>query len=151
MLAGMEKRFQELTIADVMTVGVINCAPETPLRAVARLMARFRVHAVFVFADGDETAADHWGLVSDLDLVAAAWAGIDDRTAGDSAVAPLVTVLADDELEHAAQLMAENGVSHLAVLDPETGSPVGVVSTLDIARALAAERPREARLVELRR
>jgi CBS domain-containing protein len=144
----MEKTFAQLTVADVMTAGVISCTPETPLRTIARLMAGYRVHAVFVF--GDETAAELWGLVSDLDLVAAAWAGVDDRTAGDSAVAPLVTVAGDDELEHAAQLMAENGVSHLAVLDPETQRPVGVVSTLDIARAVADER-RGARLLELRR
>ena len=53
-----------------------------------------------------------WGLVTDLDLVAAAWAGVDDeRTAGESAVVPLVTVRSDDRLRDAAQLMAENGVS----------------------------------------
>jgi CBS domain-containing protein len=147
----MTKSFREMTVADVMTVGVVNCEPQTPLRTVARLMAGYHVHAVFVFGDGDETATDQWGLVSDLDLVAAAWAGIDDRTAGDSVVAPLVTVTADDGLERAAQLMAENGVSHLAVLDPETERPVGVVSTLDIARAIGGDRPREALLLDLLR
>jgi len=34
--------------------------------------------------------------------------------------------------------MAESGVSHLAVVDPLTRRPVGVVSTLDIARAIAS-------------
>jgi CBS domain-containing protein len=33
--------------------------------------------------------------------------------------------------------MAESGVSHLAVVDPNTDRPVGVVSTLDIAGAVA--------------
>jgi CBS domain-containing protein len=33
--------------------------------------------------------------------------------------------------------MAESGVSHLAVVDPATRRPVGVLSTLDIARAMA--------------
>jgi CBS domain-containing protein len=33
--------------------------------------------------------------------------------------------------------MTESGVSHLAVVDPRTRRPVGVVSTLDIARAVA--------------
>ena len=43
----------------------------------------------------------------------------------------------DDDLRHAAQLMTESGVSHLAVVDPKTRRPVGVVSTLDVARAVA--------------
>jgi CBS domain-containing protein len=131
--------FVAATVADAMTAGVINCTPETPLRVVARLMATYRVHAVFVFDYGheeDETT-ELWGLVSDLDLVAGAWAGVDERTAGDSAVAPLVTVRSDARLEHAAQLMAENGVSHLAVLDAMTSRPVGVLSSLDIAGVIA--------------
>jgi CBS domain-containing protein len=127
------------TVADAMSPGVISCTADTPLRAVARLMATYRVHAVFVLDYGEEAdeTAELWGLVSDLDLVAAAWAGVDERTAGDSAVAPLVTVRSSDRLERAAQLMAENGVSHLAVLDAATGRPVGVLSTLDIARVIA--------------
>jgi CBS domain-containing protein len=36
--------------------------------------------------------------------------------------------------------MVANSVSHLAVLDPATERPIGVLSTFDIARALAGER-----------
>jgi CBS domain-containing protein len=131
-------RFARATVADVMTAGIIHCSPATPLRVVARLMAERRVHAVFVF-DFDE-ADEHvevWGTVSDLDLVASAWADIGSRTAGGSAVTPLVTVTSDEPLQHAAQRMTETGVSHLAVVDPFTRRPVGVISTLDIARAIA--------------
>lgn len=131
-------------VADAMTIGVINCTPETPLSTVARLMAKYRVHAVFVYDYRDEEGDDLelWGLVSDLDVVAAAWAGTEERTARDSAVAPLVTVGGDDPLEHAAQLMAEHGVSHLVVLDE--GRPVGVLSSLDIAQVIA-DVPRDGR------
>jgi CBS domain-containing protein len=130
----------EATVADVMTVGVISCSPETPLRAVAHTMVKHRVHAVYVFDYGDEDdeTTALWGLVSDLDLVAAARADIDARTAADSSVTPLVTVTSDDSLDRAAQLMAEHGVSHLAVLDPESERPVGVLSTLDVAAVVAA-------------
>jgi signal-transduction protein with cAMP-binding, CBS, and nucleotidyltransferase domain len=131
--------FTRATVADVMTEGLISCAPSTPLRTVARLMAEHRVHSVFVFDYGeeDDETAELWGIVSDLDLAAAAWADVDAQTAGDSAVTPLITVLRTDDLRHAAQLMAESGVSHLAVVDPISERPVGVVSTLDIARAVA--------------
>lgn len=137
------------TVAEAMTVGVITCSPETPLREVARIMARHRVHAVFVYGAGEGTGnpAEIWGLVSDLDVVAAAWAGVDDRTAGNSAIAPLVTVRSDDRLEHAAQLMAEHGVSHLAVVDEASDGPAGVLSSLDIARVIA-DFPRDGRALD---
>jgi CBS domain-containing protein len=131
--------FFRARVSDVMTNGLITCAPATRLRDVARLMAAHRVHSVFVFdyATEDDETPELWGIVSDLDLVAAAWADVDTQTAGESAVTPLVQVRSDDDLRHAAQLMTESGVSHLAVVDPRTRRPVGVLSTLDIARAVA--------------
>jgi CBS domain-containing protein len=54
-------------------------------------------------------------------------------------VTPIVAVRQDAPLLHAADLMAQHGVSHLAVVEPASGRPIGVVSTLDIARAIAVE------------
>jgi CBS domain-containing protein len=132
--------FVRARVADVMTEGLISCPPETRLRSVARLMADYGVHSVFVLGYGraDDETTELWGIVSDLDLVAAAWGDLEARTAGDTAVTPLVSIESDDALEHAAQLMTEHSVTHLAVLHPETHRPVGVLSTLDIARAVAA-------------
>jgi CBS domain-containing protein len=135
------RSLEDLSVADAMTTGLISCTPETSLRAVARLMATRRVHAIYVFDYGfeDDETSQLWGLVSDIDLVAAARAQIDERTAGDSSVTPLVSVRSDESLDRAAQLMAENGVSHLAVTDPKTRRPAGVLSSLDIARVVAEE------------
>jgi CBS domain-containing protein len=132
--------FCDASVADAMSHGVIRCAPETPLRAVARIMATYNVHAVYVFDYGDEADenVELWGLVSDLDVAAAACGEIDARTAGRSAVTPLLTVWSDQPLAEAAELMSLKGTAHLAVLDPVTRRPVGVVSTLDVARAIAA-------------
>ena len=126
-------RFTEAIVRDAMTPGVISCAPETPLRSVARLMASHGVHSVVVFASEGE-----WGIVSDLDLVAAS-SVIDRRTAGGTAVSPLVTVPPEETLERAAQLMTEHETSHLLVAVPGAERPVGVISTLDLARTLAVE------------
>ena len=133
--------FSEATVVDAMSHGVIHCAPETPLRAVARLMATHNVHAVYVFDYGDEgdETVELWGLVSDMDVAMAACADIDARTAGGSAVTPLVTVASNQPLADAAKLMALKGTAHLAVIDPVTHRPAGVVSTLDVARAIAAD------------
>jgi CBS domain-containing protein len=134
---------RDLTVRDQMSTGIISCAPATPLRKVAQLMAEHRVHAIFVFDYGreDDETTELWGLVSDLDVVAASRGRIDERTAGDSAVTPLVTVTSDASLDQAARLMAETESSHLAVLDWGTHRPVGVLSSLDVARAVAAEPP----------
>lgn len=132
--------FETATVGDAMTAGVISCPPDTPLSAVAQLMVANRIHSVFVFDECDDPAGgiELWGIVSDLDVVAAAWADLDARTARNSAVTPLVTIANDDRLQHASQRMAETGVSHLAVLDPRTMRPVGVLSTLDVIEYVAA-------------
>jgi CBS domain-containing protein len=41
-------------------------------------------------------------------------------------------------MSEAAGLMAQHGIAHLAVIDPESRRPIGVISTLDIAQAVAA-------------
>jgi CBS domain-containing protein len=132
--------YEAATVADAMSRGVISVPPETPLRVVARMMATFRVHAIFVFehTDEDDEAARLWAVVSDLDLVAATQLDLDRQTAGATAVTPLVTVSADRPMAEAAFLMAQNGTAHLAVTDPDTHRPIGVISTLDVAQAVAA-------------
>jgi len=138
--------FEAATVGDAMSRGLISCPPETPLRVVARMMTTFGVHAIFVFEhmDEDDEALQLWALVSDLDLVAAAPLDPDTLTAGATAVTPLVTVAADKPIAEAGSLMAEYGIAHLAVTDPESRRPIGVISTLDIARAIAAGHgPRE--------
>ena len=131
--------FEDATVGEAMSRGVISCPPETPLRVVARIMATHAVHAVFVFERADDYEPPQlWGVVSDLDLVAATQLDLDELTAGATAVTPLVTVDADSSLGEAGSLMAQYGIAHLAVTDDASRLPVGVISTLDIARAIAA-------------
>jgi len=131
--------FESATVADAFSPGIISCPPETPLRAVARMMATFNVHSIFVFEhqDEDDEHTELWGVVSDLDLVAAGRLDVDTRTAGASAVTPIVAVRTDAPLVQAADMMAQHGIAHLAVVEPESGRPIGVLSTLDIARSIA--------------
>jgi CBS domain-containing protein len=122
-------------VGEAMTAGILTCHPATPLTTVARTMATHRVHAVVVFDAGD--ALRPWGVVSDLDLVAA----LDtEATAGAVAASPVVTVTVDDTLVHAAQLMREHATTHLIVVTHDDSSPlpIGVLSTLDIVRDFAS-------------
>jgi len=139
-IEGVNVALAATPVAQAMHPGTITCPPETPLADVARMMAAYGIHCVVVFADVDEADFEGrlWGVVSDLDLVeAAAAADLEERTAGGTAASPLVTVPPDESLERAAQLMAEHETSHLVVVELTSDRPVGVISTLDVARVLA--------------
>jgi CBS domain-containing protein len=128
-------------VADVMSPGVLSCPPETPLRTAARMMATYQVHAIFVFASGEGTddSSPFWTVLTDLDLIEASLPDIERRTAGGTARAQVVTIKADAPIALAAQLMSQHRITHLVVVSPETTRPLGVVSSLDIARAIAAD------------
>jgi CBS domain-containing protein len=130
----------QLHVADAMHAGVVACPLTTPLREVARMMASYHIHAVVAFGDEQEDGLGPqlWGVISDLDLVGAANSDdFDERKVREVAATPLLMVAADETLARAAQLMAENAVTHLIATDRRSGQPIGVLSTLDVARALA--------------
>lgn len=127
------------TVAAAMHPGVITCPHGASLRTVARMMAAYRVHCVVVFDERDEDdGRSFWGVVSDLDLAAGmAENNLDERSAGQIAASPVVTVPSDETLDRAAQLMTEHGSAHLVVVEPGNGLPIGILSTLDLARFAA--------------
>lgn len=125
---------ERIHVRDVMHTGILTTDPSTPLRVVARLMAEQRVHAVAV-ADPDHTRRP-WGIITDLDLAAAAAEDADEKTC-EVGKHDVVTVSSADSLIWAAQQMIQHGVSHLVVVDPSTGHPAGILSTLDVAAAYA--------------
>jgi CBS domain-containing protein len=120
-------------VADAMRAGVISCPPDTPIVAVARIMATNHVHAVVVsgLADGAP-----WGVVTDRDLLAVA-ADADDRLAGSCATTDSITIEPSAKLTAAIELMQGHGVTHLLVTDPGSGQPIGVLSSLDVAGIVA--------------
>jgi CBS domain-containing protein len=135
----MYAALEQLQVGDAMHPGLIACVPDTPLRTVARMMATYRVHAILVTAHEQEERPDGalWGVVSDTDLLRAAEFGGLAEPAGTVAATPVLTIGPGDELARAAQIMVEHEVSHLIVVEPGSQRPIGVLSTLDVARALA--------------
>jgi signal-transduction protein with cAMP-binding, CBS, and nucleotidyltransferase domain len=131
--------FDHASVADVMRPGIIGCPAGTPLTQVAEMMATHRVHAVVVAGTrldpvhGEQLV---WGFLSDADLVRAACdGGIEGLTAGIVAHTEAPTVEPSTPLAAAARIMDEHRVAHLVVASG--GHPVGIISTLDIAGALA--------------
>ncbi len=97
------------------------------------MMAKHRIHAVAV-TNGQGSRPT--GVISDLDIVAAAATG-EEHTALEAAATEPLAISADERLDRAVQLMSEHSVSHLVVLDAASGYPIGVISTLDVAAVYA--------------
>ena len=127
-------------VRDAMQLGLFHCEPDDDAAAVARTMAEQTIHCVVV---GGIVRRDHsgdrlaWGIVSDMDLMRALRPGAEEATAAEVAGTEIVTVSPLESLAAAVQLMDEHETAHLVVVSPDTGRPVGMLSTLDVARAVA--------------
>jgi CBS domain-containing protein len=126
--------FEDARVRDAMRVGVITCRPETALSDVARMMVGYDVHSVVV-ADV-EPERGLWGIVTSLDLARVA-GDLDSVTAREVASTNLTTIRSNEPLRRAAEIMAERGITHLIVLQPDSDDPVGVISARGLAGALA--------------
>ena len=140
---------QGLSVADAMHPGLVTCPPEASLRTVARLLATYRVHAVVVFPR-HQAYAGHVSarkVISDVDV---AWAAsrldLDTTTAGALTGGAVRCVQPDQSLATAVMTMLTVGVTHVIVVDRPHGRPVGILSTLDVARAIAWRAAPQARV-----
>ncbi len=130
--------FESATVADAMRTGVMSCPPDVPARIVARMMATNHIHSVVVEGVHQDPVRGEqlkWAVVSDMDLLRAARAGLENLTAGEIGITEPVTVEPSLPLDEAARLMEEHETAHLIVAD--RGRPVGILSTLDVAGVLA--------------
>ena len=126
-----------MIVADAMRRGVIACAPESRLAAVAATMASNAIHAAVILAPESPRAL----VVTDLDLIRAALAGGPDQTAAEIAREPMAVIRASARLEDAVASMAKSDISHLLVSEPEADWPAGVISSFDIASVVAGRDP----------
>jgi CBS domain-containing protein len=128
------------TVDAVMHPGVVSRTPDTPLSELARTMADLRMHCIAVAGlarrdDGDEHLV--WGLVSDMDVVHAAHRRHLALPASDLASRAPLALPKDAGLDRAAALMIDHDATHIVVVG-RTGLPLGVVSSLDVLRIVAA-------------
>jgi CBS domain-containing protein len=128
--------FEKATVSDAMHAELLTCQADSPLGLVAEIMAVERVHCVIV--EGTKGDRRDWAIVSDRDLMAAGVDGLRAGTAGDYAATEFLTLTPAESLTRAAQMLAEHDISHLVVVDGASDRALGVLSTLDVARAMAA-------------
>lgn len=145
-----------MNVREVMTRKVVSVPADTPVLAVARLLADRGISAVPV--------ADSWGMllgiVSEADLIrrlassdrpepgflrallydrdraAQRYAAVHGATSGDIMTREVVTVTEEVSVEHAAHLIEMHRVRRLPVV--QDGVLVGIVSRADLLKALLA-------------
>jgi CBS domain-containing protein len=131
--------FEHARVADAMRPRVLTCEPGTLLTAVAQQMASEHVHAIVVLLEAIESEREidrrPWAVITDQDILRSA-DSIAGRTASDVATGDVLLADPDERLPDVAQRMVEHGTSHAVVVEPRTGRPVGMLSTLDIAGIL---------------
>ncbi|WP_217913959.1 CBS domain-containing protein [Miltoncostaea marina] len=132
------QRLSGWRVGDVMSSPIRACAADMPLADAAELMAAERIHCLAVVAHTpDDDEPRFVGVLSDLDLIAALDGPGAGGTVAEHASAPLESVAADAPLGTAVHQMREARTQHLVVVAEGSGRPVGVLSTLDVAQALA--------------
>ena len=145
-----------LTARDLMTPDVVTVPPETPVAAVARLLAERGISAVPVLDGagavlgvvsegdlirrlaGEEDRPRGWlaGLFADPDAAAERYARTRGATAGEVMTRRVVAVGEDATAAHIARLMEEEGIRRVLVL--AEGRLRGIVSRADLLRALVS-------------
>ena len=158
-----------LTARDLMTPDVVSVPPETPVAAVARLLAERGISAapvldgagavLGVVSEGDlirrlageEDRPRGWlaGLFGDPDAAADRYARTHGATAGEIMTGRVVAVAEDATAAHIARLMEEEGIRRVLVL-AEGGRLRGIVSRADLLRALVSPPPAEGDLSDER-
>ena len=139
-MSATEVDLSRVRVGDVIAPGIITCSPETSARDVAELMAAKGIHCVVVTDMHEQQGGvPGWGVISDLDLASVAAGELDQITAAEIAATEPVRVKATDSLEQASRQMVEHQVAHVLVAQGDPAHPIGVLSTLDLARALAGE------------
>ena len=126
-------------VRDVMTSNPTTCEPTATLVDAAKVMAREDVGPVPIVEAGKLV-----GLVTDRDIIIRAVAegrDVTSTTVRDVASKDLVTVTADEDLDRALQLMADNQVRRIPVVEGDR--VVGIVSQADVARAADDEKTGE--------
>jgi CBS domain-containing protein len=124
----------QVKVGEVMHEGIVTCSASDDIDRVAAVMADHGIHCVVAIDEGPAGQDDDrlWGVISDLDLMRGLESNVN-LDAGNLAELDVATVAPEDTLDHAAKAMVRRELAHLVVV--AEGRPVGVVSTLDIARA----------------
>jgi CBS domain-containing protein len=126
------------TVGELMTRDAIVVSVDTPASEVAELLDRFGISGLPIV----DWAGLLVGVVSQTDLLRvratedlwARWPGL---AARHLMTRPALTVSAETPIDEAVAQMESNHVHRLVVVADDGATPIGVLSTTDLVRAMA--------------
>jgi CBS domain-containing protein len=116
----------DATVEELMTTPVETVPADATLAAAARRLDAEGIGSLIV---GEDRVR---GIVTESDVVAAVGEELDPTTpVTEHMTDPVVTIRRGNTIQTAAERMGHNGVKKLPVV--EEGSPVGIITTTDLA------------------
>lgn len=130
----MPDYLQNTAVREIMHRGVITCAPETPLKDVARIMNATDVHAIFV-VDLREVVL---GVISHMDMLRAFGQDLHALRAQDIMTREVHSIDPEAKVPQAVALLLQHGIHRLLVATEKEGEkyPLGIISTTDVIDAM---------------
>ncbi len=116
----------------------LELAPSLSLPAAARRMCEHAAEAVVADLGGE------LGILTERDIVRAISAGRADRTVGEIASRPLVSVTENASLYYARRLAGDRGIRHLGVTGRD-GALIGILAFSDLLASAAQDYAQELR------
>ncbi|MCV0403272.1 MAG: CBS domain-containing protein [Chloroflexi bacterium] len=128
----------ELRVGNLMTLDPVTVEPDAPIAEAEQLLKTYRVSGLPVVRQREVV-----GVISQSDIMVARGSELigprwDRVQVRHLMTAPPVTVHATATVEWAARLMLRRHIHRLVVL-ADDGTPVGVVTPLDLLRSLVGD------------
>ncbi len=129
---------------DVMSNGVMSLAADATMIEAARLLVNCHVSAMPVVDEagrmvGIVSEADLLGCMADADEATVGCPAVNSRKVADMMTRDVITADEDTPVTALAKLMTERRVKRLPIL--RDGAVVGIVSRIDLLRALISSNP----------
>jgi CBS domain-containing protein len=134
----MPATMSPLRVANLMTIDPVTIEADAPVREAEKLIRTYRVSGLPVVAGGVIV-----GVISQTDVVLARsieiiGANWDKLRVRHLMTQPAITVQAGATLERAADLMLDRHIHRVVVVD-ENDTPIGVITTSDLLRAVLGD------------
>ena len=123
------------TAKDIMTTKVVTVKPSTSIEDAACLLVRRKISGVPVVDEKDKTKVV--GILTEADLLAAPSGA---KTVADVMKKRVVSVSPDTSVDEIAEILVKKKIKRVPVID--AGKLVGIVSRIDVLRAISIPRQR---------
>jgi CBS domain-containing protein len=123
------------TAKDIMTTKVVTVKPSTSIEDAARLLVRRKISGVPVVDEKDKTKVV--GILTEADLLAAPSGA---KTVAEVMKKRVVSVSPDTPVDEIAEILVKKKIKRVPVID--AGKLVGIVSRIDVLRAISIPRQR---------